>query len=123
MVEEITAALGLTLSDLFYNGRMAQRERRPAQLQPWRFGWRRVSADFQHHAEGLWLRAETVMMAASDMNVTEWTDGDFDNAVRAVSRAYEELERAELLADVAFGLRVRGIREEKERDESRRSAA
>jgi hypothetical protein len=118
-VEEITAALGLTLSDLFYDV-IASHEPRPAHPRLSRFDWRRTASDFLHHAEGLRHRAERVLEAARGLDLSAWSEQDHDAAMNAVCRAYGGLEWAGALENVAFDLRQRGIREEKERYASRR---
>lgn len=114
-VEEITAALGLTLSDLFYDGGIIPRERRPAPPQPWHFDWRRASSEFLHHAEGLRIRAEAVLDAARGLSTAEWSDSDLEGAMNAVCRVRGNLEWAEVLEDVAFDIRAHAIATEREK--------
>jgi len=122
-VEAICAALGLRLCDLFANSEPPSRRRRKAQQQHWRFNWRWTAARLEDHALTLWLRAESVLASAKDMQTPEWTDEDFDTAVKAVSRAYTDIERSEFLEDVAFDLRLQGLRKEQERYATRSRVA
>ncbi len=114
-VEAICAALGLTVRELFADSEPPSRRLQKAQPKPWRFRWRRTAARLEDHALTLWLRAESVLASAKDMQTPEWTDKDFDTAVKAVSRAYTDIERSEFLEDVAFDLRLQGLRKEQER--------
>ncbi len=111
-VQEITAALGITVRDLFYDAELDVRARRAPQPRPWRFNWRRTTADIQSFAEELWLRATSVLDAAQSLNPSPWSDNELDIALDAVGQAYEDLERAESLEITACGLRLRGIKEE-----------
>ena len=119
--EEIVRALGLTVRGLFYDAdQKGQRTRRSVALRPRLFDWRHTASDFLHHAEGLRHRAERVLEAARGLDLSAWSEQDRDAAMNAVCRAYGGLEWAGALENVAFDLRQRGIREEKERYASRR---
>ena len=122
---EVLAALGLAVKDLFYErrtGRTAWRRGQPQQ-KPWRFDWRRTTADFQFRADSLWLRAQSVRQAARRLDTSEWTGEDFDAAINAVGKAYADLESADVLEDVAFKLRGRGLNKERQQSEARSTAA
>lgn len=109
------------MADL-YPDREPRGKRRDAQprQRPWSIEreWRRVSASLLFHAETLWLRGETVFAAARALDTAMWTDQDREVAMAAVSRAYRNRERGDLLEDVAFTLRLWEIS-----NESRRCAA
>ncbi len=122
-VEAICAALGLTVSNLFPDPESPRLGKRKPRSRPWRFDWRQTAALLEDHALTLWLRAESVLASAKDMQTPEWTDEDFDTAVKAVSRAYTDIERSEFLEDVAFDLRLQGLREEQERYATRNRVA
>ncbi len=122
-LEDIARALGLSQRDLFYDAEPDQRASRKPRTKPWRFDWRRTAAAFEDHALTLWLRAESVLASAKGMNTPEWTDGDFDMAMNAVIRAHRDIKQSEFLEDVAFDLRLQGLRKEKEKHASRRRAA
>jgi hypothetical protein len=126
-LRHIVAALGLTIRDLFRDDGSGSRglwnARRLADCRPGPLDWRRTGGKFENHALSLWLRAERVLKEARGLDLTGWGDEDIDAALSAVARAYQDLERARVLEAVAFGLRQRGLRQEKERDASRRSAA
>ncbi len=94
-------------------------QRRPSAPKPWRFNWRRTAATFEDHALTLWLRAESVLASAKGMNTHEWTDGDFDVAMNAVIRAHRDIKQSEFLEEVAFDLRLQGLRKEEERHATR----
>jgi hypothetical protein len=95
--------------------------RRPSTIQPrpWRFDWRRVSADLQDYALALSLRAESIFQKATGLDSSEWTDAETEIAMMALAKAFRGLERSEFLEDVAFNLRLRGLEKEKERDATR----
>ncbi len=113
-VEEIVQAMGLRTTDLFYDGNSDQQQPRPQRPihKLWRFDWRRVSADLLFHAESLQIRTETTLAAARGLTIDGWTDRELDAALGAVSRACQDRERVELLHDVAFTLRLRGLQQE-----------
>jgi|GEM_PF-995126 len=119
--KEIVAAMGLTLKDLFTDAPCSQREWATPAQRP--LDWRRVSSDFLRHAEDLRHRAETVLDAARGMDCGEWTDADVDDALATVAWAYHSNQRADLLSGVAYGVRVRGIDQERKKYEPGRCAA
>ncbi len=121
---EILTALNLTVADLFYETRACRKAwRRLRQQQPWRFDWRRTAALLEDHALTLWLRAESVLASAKNMQTPKWTDEDFDTAVNTMSRAYTDIERSEFLEGVAFDLRLQGLKKEQEQYASRSRVA
>ena len=116
MVEAIVQAMGLRTKDLFYDGNSDQQQPRPRRPihKPWRYDWRRVSADLLFHAESLQIRTETTLAVTQHLNIDDWTDDELDATLRTVNRAYKDLERAEFLWDVSFNLRTRGLALERE---------
>jgi hypothetical protein len=107
-INEIAAVLGLTVQDLFYDSGTDRRSRRPAP-KPRRLDWRKTAAAFMGHADSLWLRATNVLDAARGLDCSALTDEEIETAMDAVARAYADLERAELLRDVACSVRLRGL--------------
>ena len=91
--------------------------------KPWRFDWRRTSADLQFAAEGFWLRAESVLTVASGLDSSQWTDGELEEAMTAVAQAYYDREWAGVLDDVAFGMRLQGFQDEQRRRHERADRA
>ena len=102
----ILTAVGLQLRDLFPN------------RHPWdycspqpkavvrRMDHNAIVFKLKFHADCLTLRAESVLRAAQGLRSWEWTDEERDNALRSVNRAYTDLERSDLLRNVAFGIRL-----------------
>ncbi len=123
-VAEVVAALVVSVQDLFYDATLPPQERCPFRQEPklWRFDWRRTAAAFMGHAEALWLRGTAVLETARGLDCSTWTDADLAAAVNAVASAYHDLERAELLRDVAFKIRLRGLLAEQERRQGRDAA-
>lgn len=116
-LREITAALGLTVRDLFFDAeltyRQVNRRERPSP-KPRRLDWRRTSVDLMNHADALWLRGTSVLALATDVQDRHsWSEIDLDAAIKAVGLAYEDLDRANLLEAVAFDLRTTGLQNEK----------
>ena len=107
-LQEIRGALGVQIKDLFPAGTKGKgslrRVKRP-------IDWRKVAAVFEDHALSLWHRADGVLKTAQGLDTSGWTATDRDLAMRAVVRAYDDLERADLLQDVAFAVRRRGLEE------------
>ena len=115
-VHEICRALGLSVGELFPDPPKKGRKGASPRPRPWRFKWQRTAFEFQFYADGLWLRGQRMLGAAKGMDTSGWIDEDFDVAMEAVCRAYDNLDRADLLEDVAFRVRVRGLTKEKQGD-------
>lgn len=95
-LDEIAAAMGLRVSDLFYRPLSGQRSRkRTARSVIKRIDWRRQAAALEDEAITLWLHANEVFAFACNLDTTAWTDEDWDTATEAVCGAYENRERAE----------------------------
>jgi hypothetical protein len=111
---EIMMALGVSVQDLFHDAALTPQERRHfrQQTKTWRFNWRKTAAAFMGHAEALWLRGMAVLETARGLDCSTWTDADLAAAMNAVASAYTDLERSEILQDVAFGIRWKGLTRE-----------
>jgi hypothetical protein len=120
--EEICASLALTLQDLFFDSAKDPRARRRPGPKPRRLDWRKTAAAFMGHADALYLRASNVLEAAKGLDCSTWTDADIETAMNAVASAYQDLERAELLKDVACMIRLRGLTLEEEQQRRKRDA-
>ena len=107
-LQQIVAAIGLNVHDLFYDRPSGQRTSRP-DLIPHAPDWRRQALDLLAHAEALRLRSERVFEAATGLSIAGWSDRDLDEAIRALAWSYECYERAALLEDVAFTIRHRWL--------------
>jgi hypothetical protein len=46
-----------------------------------------------------------VFDAATDCDTATWTNGDFDRAMRYITRAHDDLRQAETCDDLAFAMR------------------
>jgi hypothetical protein len=113
-VEAICEAIGCRLADLFLNQQGNGCISGAARSKPHRFDWQSTAWQFQFHAFLLWLRAESILEAAKDLDTSRWSDQEHDKAMQAIDNAHRDLERADLLESVAFGIRARGL--ERERD-------
>jgi hypothetical protein len=117
-VSDITDALGLRLADLFYGSeRLSDGWRRlpPQDRQP-PFDWRKHAGDLEDEAIGLRLRAEKVLSAARELDVSAWSNDDIEAGFSAVERAYVDRERAECFEALAFNVRMYGLQKEKKRE-------
>ena len=115
-VHEICRALGLSVGELFPDQPKKGRKGARPRPRPWRFKWQRTAFEFQFYADGLWLRGQRMPGAAKGMDTSGWIDEDFDVAMEAMCRAYDDLDRADLLEDVAFRVRISGLTKEKQGD-------
>ncbi len=116
-LNEITSALSIKVRDLFYDAdRSGQRLRQPVRLRPMNHAWRKVAGEFNDRALDLRLRAERILEAAVGLNPSGWNDQDLDVAMRAVGQAYANIEWADVLGDVAYLIRARGLASERARE-------
>jgi len=125
-IEAITAALGLSVADIFYDSDLPPHTRRIAKLapRPRPFDWRRFADELQDEALDHWLRGTAILEAARGLNISAWTDGDIDEALEAVACAHADLARADALDRLAINIRAGGLRKERDRGpQSRRTAA
>ena len=116
-LDEILTPLGLSARDLFYDADADPRERQRIQRTPRaaRLDWRCQASRLEDHTLTLWLRAERVLTAATGLDIGAWDDAELNASLAAVAKAYVDLGRADLLTDVAFHLRCRGLEEEAKR--------
>jgi len=112
-VEASCEAIGCRVADLFPNERGNGCNLGAAQSTPRRFDWQSTAWRFQFHALLLWLRAESILEAAKELDTSGWTDEEHDKAMQAIDNAHRDLERADLLESVAFGIRARGLERER----------
>jgi hypothetical protein len=108
-VDEITAALGLRVSDLFTDDSATGEERRAP--KPARVDRAALAFRYEMAALDLRLRAERVLSAATRIDPAQWSDEERDMAMKAVGRAYADQERATLFGRVADGLRAKDVAE------------
>lgn len=54
------------------------------------------------HALALSLRADSILSCARGLDCSDWTSRDFDTALTAVTQAYTDLQRSDLLRHLAF---------------------
>lgn len=115
--EDILHALGLTLSDLF----MTSAPRRGRSIKPItrRLNLRDTAGLLEDHATSLRIRAGRVLGIAHNLSIGFWSSKDLDRALGAVAGAYGDRERAQLLEDVAFDLRVQRLNQQREAHASR----
>ncbi|BFU93430.1 MAG: hypothetical protein NTNFB02_01520 [Nitrospira sp.] len=111
-VQSVCGALGIAVSDLFYDNK--ENRRRLTQRTP-RPNLGTIVFRFRLHAACLAIRAEETLTAAQRLDCSNWSDDDFERALTGVSRAYEDWTRADLLEDVAYRLRKRLLERERMR--------
>lgn len=94
-LEEIVAALGINLRDLFYDSEDHSSD--------WRETHRRRTAERQHqkeveHLTGLHIdterEAERLIQSARDIGIGLWFDARLDTALNHLADAYDRLERS-----------------------------
>jgi hypothetical protein len=87
-VEEICAALGIQVKDLFFDTVGDAHARREVRRQSQDRKQRRVAAHQVKSAQADLLReAEAVIQAATGVDISEWSDEQLDKAMEAVCRA------------------------------------
>ncbi|WP_447986373.1 hypothetical protein [Nitrospira sp. Nam74] len=106
-LNEIAAAMGIRVADLFYHP--ASGKRRTGRSVSKRRDWRKEAAALEDKALTLRLDADAVFPFACNLNTTAWTDEDWDAATDAVCGAYQKRERAEALEAEAFKLRYTNL--------------
>jgi hypothetical protein len=111
---EIVAAMGVTLSDLFYDARRPRQDRQQRPAHP-RRDRNQMAFQLRFHGDKLFLRAQAVLDAAKHLDSASWTDDQLDRALGAVAKARADLERADLLDQVAFELRRKILTKETNR--------
>jgi hypothetical protein len=110
-VEEVMAALGLSMRNLFVNECIPRGARLAATPKPLRLDFRQLAFQFEMAAFDRRARAARVLEAAGKLNIDGLTDQELDRAVNAVATAYEDLSRATLFESMADDLRVRDFDE------------
>ncbi|MBA2252817.1 MAG: hypothetical protein H0W13_08955 [Nitrospirales bacterium] len=120
---EICAALGLKLRDLFIGSGNGSRSIRRSSVAAESPSWRKNAAQLEDHALELWFRAEGILEAAHGLHAWEWTDADRKEGMEVVAEAYADREQAELLENVAFEVRLRGLAKDRKRVTPRNRAA
>lgn len=116
--EEIVAALGLTLADLFEDAPLNERRTpKPNRID-------RVALAFRFDLAALdrRLRAERIITAGQKLHADTMTNDELDRALGFVARAHTDGARAELFGAVADTLRERDYIERTSHGQQRRSA-
>ena len=106
-LDEITAALGIEIKDLFFD--TATTHGRQPTPTPVKNDLVAIAFQYELAALDRRLRAERVMQTVNSISIHELPDHDLDRLVDATARAYADIERAELLEDVADGLRAKAF--------------
>ena len=106
-LDEITAALGIEIKDLFFDTATTH-GRRPTP-KPVKIDLVALAFRFELGALDRRLRAEHINQVVNAISINELPDHDLDRLVDAVARAYADIERAELLEGVADGLRAKAF--------------
>ncbi len=116
---EICQAMGLRISDLF-NDAPLPHDQRPTP-KPVRADRCARAFEFDLVALDLRLRADRVMEVGQRFNVATLSNEDLDRALDLVAQAYADIERAEMLEQVADDLRERDVTERISREQRRRA--
>ncbi len=111
---DIVAAMGLQLSDLFYDAGQPRQARLRRPAIP-RINLNHLAFRLRFHGDLLFLRSRAVLDAAKDFNIATWTDGQLERALGAVATAHNDLDRAALFDDLAFTVRGRLLGKEQSR--------
>ena len=111
-LEQICRSLGLSVADLFDSRTKVAARPKQRHSVTQRLGWQEVAYRLQSHAFALWIRAESVLGAAHALDSFNWSDDELNIAIDAVAKAYGDIERADLLEDVAVTLRARHLHKE-----------
>lgn len=106
-LDEITAALGTEIKDLFFDAPIPHGQRPTPKPVPVDRG--ALAFRFEMAALDRRLRAEHVRQAANAISINNLPDPDLDRLVDAVACGYADIERAELLEGVADGLRAKAF--------------
>jgi hypothetical protein len=114
-VDEITAALGLQVADLFTDAPLPRDQRPPVKVPC--CDRRAVAFRFELCALDLRLRAEKIIEAGKALDVEHLSDDERDRAMNAVVNAHDDEGRAELFEQVADDLRMTAYLERQHHDE------
>ena len=103
-LDAICHALDLDVADIFYDkpGIPSRHAPRP---EPRRPTIRELETRVWCRAMALDLRALNVLDAARGLDVSDWTEADYDTAMRAACKAREDLRVAETLHALAASMR------------------
>lgn len=102
---DIVHALGITMADLFPD-RPLTGHARPLRLPPVKTSPVQLAFAFDLHAHDLRANAERILSLATQCEDCDtWTDGERDQAMAIVHRAYVNLERAHFCESYADHLR------------------
>lgn len=112
--EEIVAALGLAMRDLFTDT-PAHPGQRPTP-KPQKLNLTAVAYQFELAALDRRLRADYVLQAVANVPSDELSEQELDRLLNAVTRAYADRNRAEFLESAADDFRVKAFSERIERD-------
>jgi len=109
-MEDVCAAFGVTVRDLFYDAtRFPHRRIGPTTPRPSTLPSRRQLFDLLDYADDLAMRADDVCHLARDISIEQWTESQLDTALACVGQAYADQERARLIENVVNGFRQRAI--------------
>jgi len=111
--EEIVAALGLEMRDLFTDSSISQRQRptsKPQKLDLVDVAFRLELGAFDRR-----IRADAILQAISNFPGDDLTEEDRDRLMNAVARAYADRDRAEFLEAVGDDFRLKAFHERTER--------
>jgi hypothetical protein len=111
-LDDITAALGIEIKDLFFDAPSPHGRRLIA--RPVKSDLAALAFRFELGALDRRLRAEHVNQAINTISINEFSDHDLDRLVDAVACAYADIERAELFEAVADDLRAKVFVRKKE---------
>lgn len=114
--QQIMAALGLELRDLFADS-LLPHSHRPVPKSP-RINRAALAFGFEVAAFDRRMRADHILDSAQDLNVSMMTEAELDRAVRSVGQAYSDQEQAERFEDVADSLREKEFAERSIREQT-----
>ena len=121
--EDIYAAMGIEKRHLFYDDVYCTNKRTiqgQGQDKKHSDNWRRQSTDLQYLFDALFLRAERILSQARGIDISSWSDHDVTRVSGPIAQALNERAESDQLADMAFGIRDRGLSEEQENERRRR---
>lgn len=107
--QEIVAAMGLTMADLFTDSPASSTRQATCKRQ--RIHLNAVAFRFELGALDRRLRAERVLTAAANLNIDGLTEQRLDRVMDSIAAAYADQERAEFLETVADDLRMKAYQE------------
>ncbi len=113
-LDEITAALGLRVADLFYDAPSPHGQRTTP--KPVRIDRRALGFHSDLAALDLRLRAERIIEVAKGLDITNLSPDELDRALNVVAKAHADIEQAELFERIADTLRERDYAERSNRE-------